>query len=114
MVKVYRNATRVVNELVSNIRKGKISKVFIVLFHKTKLSFETLSLIDDCIYVGTSHTKIKAPTTLEELILVFADIEKVFSWRDALVQSIAYISDENSDFSSPSTIYDTPSVCSTP
>lgn len=61
-VKVYINAARVINELASKIRKRKTPKVFIVLSHKTKLSFETLTLIDDCTCVRTRHAKIKAPT----------------------------------------------------
>ncbi|KAI9246162.1 hypothetical protein EDC94DRAFT_529792, partial [Helicostylum pulchrum] len=55
----------------------------------------------------TRHAKIKAPITPEEFKLVF-------SWRDALVQYIAYMSDNTSDFSSRSDAYDILSVPSTP
>lgn len=55
--------------------------------------------------------KSKHRLTPEQLKLVFANIDEVFSWRDDLVQNTVY---DNSDLSSPSATYDTFSVCSTP
>jgi hypothetical protein len=84
-VKVYRNAMRVVNEIATKTQNGKIPRVYIILFHKGKLLFETLALIDNSTYVRTRHGMIKAPKTPDELKLVFTKISKVLSCGDTLV-----------------------------
>ncbi|KAI7906975.1 uncharacterized protein BX663DRAFT_482660 [Cokeromyces recurvatus] len=57
-VKVHRNACRIINELAAKTKKSQIPTVFIVFFHQSKLRFESLKLIDDNVYVRTSHAKI--------------------------------------------------------
>ncbi|KAG1170798.1 hypothetical protein G6F46_004136 [Rhizopus delemar] len=113
-LKVYRNALRILNELAAKTKNGKTPKVFIVLFHKAILRFETLLLLDNCMYVHTRHAKIQFPKTPEELKLVFPELKKAISWRDALVQNIDHLHMDSSEGSSPDCTYETSSVCSTP
>lgn len=114
-VKVYRNGMRIINEVAHKTKNGKIPRVFIVLFQKAKLHFETLSLIDNCTYVRARYATLKAPSTPEELIKVFMNISKVISWRDALVESTTAIrTNDDSACSSqdPDCTLDTSSVSS--
>ncbi|KAG1138494.1 hypothetical protein G6F37_010782 [Rhizopus arrhizus] len=113
-LKVYRNALRILNEISAKTKKGETPKVFIVLFHKAILRFETLALLDNCMYVRTRHAKIRSPRTPEELKLFFPELRKAISWRDALVQNVDHLHIDSSEGSSPDCTYETSSVCSTP
>jgi hypothetical protein len=113
-LKIYRNALRILNEIAAKTKHGETPKVFIVLFHKAILRFETLLLLDNCTYVRARHAKIQSPKTPEELKLIFPELKKAISWRDALVQSIAHLHIDSSEGSSPDCTYETSSVCSTP
>lgn len=88
--------------------------MFIVLFHKAILRFETLALLDNCMYVRTRHAKIRSPRTPEELKLVFPELRKAISWRDALVENVDHLHVDSSEGSSPDCTYEISSVCSTP
>jgi hypothetical protein len=113
-VKVYRNACRVINELAAKTKKRQIPTVFIVLFHQSKLRFESLKLIDDSIYVRTNHAKIVTPTSPEEISAIFTEMPKVFGWRDAMIENGVNLYDGNSNTSTPNCTFDTSSVASTP
>jgi hypothetical protein len=106
---------RLINEIASKTPNGKTPKVFIILSHKAKIRFETLSLVDNRTYIRACHGTIKAPSTPEDLKLVFKDIPKIISWRDALVDDAASLhNNDDSACSSqdPDSTYDTCSVSS--
>lgn len=69
------------NELSSMTKKYQKPTVYIVSLHQTKLRFESLKLIDNCMYVRTHHEKIKAPKNPEEIKDIFAEIPQGYSER---------------------------------
>lgn len=103
-----------INELAAKTKNSQTPTVFIVLFHQSKLRFESLKLIDDNIYVRTSHTKIVTPTSLEEISAIFTEMPKIFGCRDAMIENGVNLHDSDSNTSTPNCTFDTSSVSSTP
>ncbi|EIE79336.1 hypothetical protein RO3G_04041 [Rhizopus delemar RA 99-880] len=62
-------------------------------------------------HIYTRHAKIQSPKTPEELKLVFPELKKAISWRDALVQNIAHLHVDSSEGSSLDCTYETSLVC---
>ncbi|KAI9469080.1 MAG: hypothetical protein EXX96DRAFT_590375 [Benjaminiella poitrasii] len=67
IVKVYRNAHRVLNELAAKTKRDNTPTVFVLLLHQGTLRFETLHLVNNLTYVRACHAKLLAPTTPELL-----------------------------------------------
>ncbi|CAO3681913.1 unnamed protein product [Rhizopus stolonifer] len=114
IVKVYRNAHKVLNELAAKNKRDNTPTVFVLLFHQGILRFETLHLANNLTYVRACHAKLLTPTSPESLKAIAEEMSKIFAWRDSVIANITHLHRNNSEYSSPDCVYDTLSVHSTP
>ncbi|RCH79206.1 hypothetical protein CU098_006683 [Rhizopus stolonifer] len=85
-IKIYRNATRLLNS--KNSSPENPPSIFVVISHHFKIYFETLTLVTDRAYVRSRKATLHVPYSPSSLKTAMEQLPTVFAWRDMVIASV--------------------------
>ncbi|KAI7849437.1 hypothetical protein BDC45DRAFT_540158 [Circinella umbellata] len=101
--KVYCNALRVVNSNSSNACSHH-PRIFTVLTIDDKIYFESLTQVDNEVYIRKRSIEIVLPTSFSGLLEAVSILLSVFSWRNAVMDYVSKLPKDNQTKNAYSTV----------